>query len=311
MNKRVVAGSKAAGAAARFLWLYPWNCASPTSKTAGMAARFLAICLVCLALAGCGDSDQKDGDGKEQSTIVIAGSTSVQPLSEALAEAYMEQNPDIAIEVQGGGSGQGIKAIRENIADIGALSREVKGDEKNAAAAECVIARDGIAVVVNRNVKVGNLTLEQVKGIYTGEIKNWSDIGGADSPVTVISREAGAGTRSSFTDIAGIAEEGVDHTTKAALVQPSTGAIKKTVAKTPGSIGYISLNILDDTVKSVKIEGAAPTSDNILSGSYKLQRPFLYVMNSHASHAARSFIDFAESQEGQDITKEAGFIPAA
>ncbi len=274
------------------------------------AAGILAFLLVlCLSLAGCGGSDQKDGDGEEQTTIIIAGSTSVQPLSEALAEAYMEQNPNAAIEVQGGGSGQGIKSIKENIADIGALSREIKGDEKNTVAAEHVIARDGIAVVVNPDVRVGDLTLEQIKEIYTGKIKNWKTLGGADRPITVVSREEGAGTRSSFTEIINIAENGVDNTTKAALVQPSTGAIKKTVAKTPDSIGYISLNILDDTVKGVKVEGVAPTVDNILSDDYKLQRPFLYVVNSQVSDAAKEFIGFAMSQEGQKITREAGFIP--
>lgn len=276
--------------------------------TGFIAAGALALCLG-LGLAGCGGSGEMDKDASQRGSIIIAGSTSVQPLSEAMAEAYMEQNRGIEIEVQGGGSGQGIKSIKEKIADIGALSREVKGDEKKTAAEEYVIAKDGIAVVVNKSVKVDNLTLAQIKNIYTGKIKNWRDVGGDDKPITVVSREEGAGTRSSFTEITGIAEDGTDHTTKSALVQPSTGAIKKTVAKTPDSIGYISLNILDDTVKSVKVEGAAPTVEHVLSGTYKIQRPFLYVVNHQLSDTAEAFIDFAMSGEGQKIVEESGFIP--
>lgn len=273
-----------------------------------MSLLLASMLALCLGLEGCGESDESDGK-KERDSIIIAGSTSVQPLSEAIAESYAERDPDISIEVQGGGSGQGIKSIKENIADIGALSREVKGDEKNTVAAEYVIAKDGIAVVVNRDVKVDNLALEEIRKIYTGEIKNWRDVGGDDGPITVVSREEGAGTRSAFTEITGIAADGVDHTTKAALVQPSTGAIKKTVAKTPDSIGYISLNILDDTVKSVKVEGTAPTVANVLSGAYRIQRPFLYVVNSHLSETAKAFITFIMSEDGQKVVEEAGFIP--
>ncbi len=270
-----------------------------------MAISALAL---CLGMAGC-DTGSKDDGKEERGSIIIAGSTSVQPLSEAIAEVYMERNPDVAIEVQGGGSGQGIKSIKENIADIGALSREVKGDEEGAVAEEYMIAKDGIAVVVNKDVKVKELTLEQIKKIYTGKIKNWRDVGGDNRPITVVSREEGAGTRSSFTEITGIAEDGVDHTTKAALVQPSTGAIKKTVAKTPDAIGYISLNILDNTVKSVNVEGTEPTVEHVLSGTYKIQRPFLYVVNGQLSETAKDFIAFILSGEGQKIVEETGFIP--
>lgn len=272
-----------------------------------MSLMAVSVFALCLTMASCG-SREEDGN-EERDSIIIAGSTSVQPLSETIAEVYMEREPNVAIEVQGGGSGQGIKSIKENIADIGALSREVKNDEKSQVAAEYVIAKDGIAVVVNRNVNVENLTLEQIRKIYTGKIKNWRDVGGDDRPITVVSREEGAGTRSSFTEITGIVEDGVDHTTKAALVQPSTGAIKKTVAKTPDAIGYISLNILDDTVKSVKVEGTAPTVDNVLSGTYKIQRPFLYVVNGKLSEPAKAFIAFIMSAEGQRIVAETGFIP--
>lgn len=269
------------------------------------------VLVASLGMAGCGSSGSgSEGDSSASTgSVVIAGSTSVQPLSEAMAEVYMESNPDATVEVQGGGSGQGIKSIEEKIADIGSLSREVKEEEKASVAEEYVIAKDGVAVVVNSGVGVDDLTLEQIKGIYTGEITNWKDVGGDDKAITVVSREEGSGTRGAFTEITGVAEDDVDNTTKDALVQPSTGAVKETIAKTPDSIGYVSLGALDDTVKTVKVEGTEATVDNVLSGDYKIQRPFVYVVNSEMSDAAKAFIDFALSDEGQKIVEENGFIP--
>lgn len=273
-----------------------------------------AVLVASLGMAGCGSG----GDGKDASTnkgsVVIAGSTSVQPLSEAMAEVYMDSNPDVTVEVQGGGSGQGIKSIEEKIADIGSLSREVKDEEKASVAEEYVVAKDGVAVVVNKDVKTDDLTLEQIKDIYTGKITNWKDVGGDDKPITVVSREEGSGTRGAFTEITGVLEKDdagneTDKTTKDALVQPSTGAVKETVAKTPDSIGYVSLGALDDSVKTVKVEGTEATVDNVLSGDYKIQRPFVYVVNSEMSDTAKAFIDFAKGAEGQKIVEENGFIP--
>ena len=241
--------------------------------------------------------------------MTIAGSTSVQPLSEAMAEVYMENNADVTVEVQGGGSGQGIKSVEEKIADIGALSRAVKEEEKGSVAEEYEIAKDGVAVVVNQDVKTDDLKLEQIKDIYTGKIKNWKEVGGDNQPITVVTREEGSGTRGAFTEITGVAEDDKDNTTKDALVQPSTGAVKETVAKTPNSIGYVSLGALDDTVKTVKVEGVDATVDNVLSGDYKIQRPFVYVVNSELSETAKAFIDFALGAEGQKIVEESGFIP--
>ncbi len=269
-----------------------------------------AVLVTSLGMAGCGGSDNGGSGGSAESgTVTIAGSTSVQPLSEAMAEVYMESNSDVNIEVQGGGSGQGIKSIEEKIADIGALSREVKDDEKSSVAEEYVIAKDGVAVVVNKDVKVTDLTLEQIKNIYTGKVKNWKEVGGDDKAITVVSREEGSGTRGAFTEITGVAADDKDNTTKDALVQPSTGAVKETVAKTPDSIGYVSLGALDDTVKTVKVEGVEATVDNVLSGDYKIQRPFVYVVNSELSDTAKAFIDFAMGDEGQKIVEENGFIP--
>lgn len=267
------------------------------------------VLVASLCMAGCGGSDSEEGG-----SVVIAGSTSVQPLSESMAEVYMENNPDVTIEVQGGGSGQGIKSIEEGIADIGSLSREVKDEEKGSVAEEFVIAKDGVAVVVNSDVAVEDLTIEQIKGIYVGEITNWSQVGGADAEITVVTREEGSGTRGAFTELTGVltkddAGNETDNTTKDALVQPSTGAVKETVSTTPNSIGYVSLGSLDDTVKAVKVEGVEASVDTVLSGEYKIQRPFVYVVNGDMTDAAKAFIDFALSAEGQAIVEENGFVP--
>lgn len=273
-----------------------------------------AVLVTSLGLAGCGGGNETAG-GEEGGSVTIAGSTSVQPLSEAMAEVYMDENQGVTVEVQGGGSGQGIKSIEEKIADIGSLSREVKDEEKSSVAQEFVIAKDGVAVVVNADVKTEDLTMDQIKEIYTGKITNWKDVGGDDKKITVVTREEGSGTRGAFTEITGVLEKDdagneTDKTTKDALVQPSTGAVKETVAKTPDSIGYVSLGALDDSVKAVKVEGVDATVEKVLSGEYKIQRPFVYVVNSQMTDTAKAFIDFALSDEGQKIVEENGFIPA-
>ena len=270
------------------------------------------VLVASLGLAGCGGSDEESGSSEGSATsgsVVIAGSTSVQPLSEAMSEVYMEENPDVTVEVQGGGSGQGIKSIEDGIADIGSLSREVGEDEKGSIGEEYVIAKDGVAVIVNADVNVDDLSLEDIKGIYTGEITNWSDVGGDDAEITVVSREEGSGTRGAFTEITGVTVDDVDNTTKDALVQPSTGAVKETVSTTPNSIGYVSLGSLDDSVKVLTVEGVEATSENVVSGDYKIQRPFVYVVGTEVSETAQAFIDFAMSDEGQAIVEENDFIP--
>jgi phosphate transport system substrate-binding protein len=177
-----------------------------------------------------------------------------------------------------------------------------------------VIAKDGVAVIVNPESKVENLTLEQVKKIFTGEITNWSEVGGGNAAIVVVSREEGSGTRGAFTEITKVLEkneagEEVDNTTKDALVQGSTGAVLQTVATTPNTIGYVSLGSLDDTVRAVAVEGVSPNKETVLSGEYKISRPFLYITGGELTEAAQLFIDFVLSDEGQAIVEESGFIP--
>lgn len=278
----------------------------------------LVIILALGALAGCGAAKETPGTGEEAAevtgTVVTAGSTSVQPLSEELAAVFMDAHTGITVEVQGGGSGQGIKAIQEKIADFGALSRNVKDEEKSAVTKEFVIAKDGVAVIVNPESTIENLTIEQIKKIYVGEITNWKEVGGEDAPIVVVSREEGSGTRGAFTEITKVmgkneAGEEVDNTTKDALVQGSTGAVMQTVATTPNTIGYVSLGSLSNTVKAVTVEGVAPSNETVLSGEYKISRPFLYVIGGELTEAAQLFIDFIMSKDGQAIVEESGFIP--
>ena len=156
--------------------------------------------------------------------------------------------------------------------------------------------------------------MEQIRKIYTGEIRNWKEVGGADKAITVVTREEGSGTRGAFTELTGVLTEDaegneVDNTTADALVQSSTGAVMETVSTTPDSIGYVSLGALNDTVKTVKVEGVAATIDTVLSGEYQIQRPFVYVVGAEVSEAAQAFIDFALSEEGQVIVEENGFVP--
>lgn len=278
----------------------------------------LVFVLAMAVLAGCGGkteapegqqpAGQSQGEGKLSGKIVIAGSTSVQPLSDELAAAFKEKYPDVQIEVQGGGSSVGVKSAIDKIVDIGASSRELKEEEKGAGLTEYVIAKDGIAVIVNPANKVENLTMEQIKKIFTGEITNWKEVGGEDKAITVVSREEGSGTRGAFIEITGVEGKDVsgnkaDLTTKNALVQPSTGAVKQTVANTPEAIGYVSMGALDDMVKAVKVEGVEATEENVKNGTFKISRPFLYLTNGEESEVVKAFIEFVLG-EGQEVVKK-------
>jgi phosphate transport system substrate-binding protein len=285
-------------------------------KMAGKGlALALAAGLLLMGFVACGKSDEETAESGSvgSGTVVIAGSTSVQPLSEMLAETFTEVNRDISIEGQGGGSGQGVKAIQEGIADFGALSREVKEEEKEIAAVTYVLAKDGIAVVVNGESAVSNLSIEQLKGIFTGQIVNWEALGGQDEKIVVVAREEGSGTRSAFGELTKVIDKDaagaeIDSTVASALIQGSTGAVTQTVAEAPGAIGYISLGSLNDSVKAVSVEGTQANTETVLNGSYKLSRPFLYIASGEPGGAAKVWIDFVLSEAGQDIVEEAGFI---
>ena len=273
----------------------------------------LTLALALGLLSGCAAKTETPAAEALRGKVVVAGSTSVQPLSEELAAAFMAANTGVTIEIQGGGSGVGIKAAQDKIADFGSSSRDLKDEEKATIASEYVIAKDGVSVVLDPTNAVTDLTLDQIKQIFTGKITNWKEVGGADATIVVVSREEGSGTRGAFVEITKVSEKdaagtAVDNTTKDALVQPSTGAVKQTVASTPNTIGYISIGALDDTVKAIKVEGIDATEANVLSGDYKISRPFLYLSNTELTPVAQAFLDFILSAEGQAIVAK-DFVP--
>jgi phosphate transport system substrate-binding protein len=250
-----------------------------------------------------GASDDAEASGVE-GTVTMAGSTSVQPLSEELAAAFMENNPDARIEVSGGGSGAGVTAAQDNAADFGAASREIAEDETGIE--EWVIAIDGIAVIVHPDNPVSDLALEDITSIFSGDITNWSEVGGDDQDIVVISREDGSGTRDAFTDIVlGDAE-----LVESALIQNSTGAVAEGVANDPNAIGYVSVGAMNDSVKGLAVDGAEPTDEAIASGDYPVSRPFNYVSNEEEdlSEVAQAFLDFVLSDEGQQVVEDNDFI---
>lgn len=230
-------------------------------------------------------------------TINIAGSTSVQPLSDELAKAFMAKYPKVKVFVQGGGSGAGIKAAMTGTADIGSSSRELESGEKGLN--EFPIAMDGIAVIVHpSNKKVKDLTMDELKGIFGGKITNWKKLGGANAKIVIVNREAGSGTRGAFEEMVMGKNSPLSND---CLVQASTGAVKSTVAITPEAIGYISMGYIDNTVKAIKVDGFTANEDNVKAKNYKIARPFLYLTKSKPTGLVKAYLDFVLGPEGQKI----------
>ncbi|MBU7005499.1 phosphate ABC transporter substrate-binding protein [Phosphitispora fastidiosa] len=276
-------------------------------KSLKIAAVMVLVVVTAVFAAGCGRSEQKDNENASDvsGTVKVAGSTSVQPLSEELVAAFEEQYSDVMVNVQGGGSSAGVEAANSGTANIGTSSRELKDEEKAYGLTETAVARDGIAVVVNPANNLADLTVEQVKKIFSGEIKNWNEVGGGNKPITVIVREAGSGTRGAFEEIV----LGDDAKFIAnAIVQNSTGAVKKGVISDPYAVGFISMGSVDSAVKAVKVDGVAASAETVIDGSYKIARPFLYLTKGEPDAATKAFIEFVLSAEGQQIVAEE-FIP--
>ncbi|MFZ5452166.1 MAG: phosphate ABC transporter substrate-binding protein [Thermodesulfobacteriota bacterium] len=234
--------------------------------------------------------------------VCVAGSTSVQPFAEKLAEVYMHQHPQVRIDVQGGGSSAGIFAAQQGAADLGASSRELVKAEK--ALHEIPIAWDGIAVIVHPSNPLSNLTLEQLRRIFQGKITDWRDLGLPPHAIDLISREEGSGTREAFEHLV----MGKIEVTHGALVQDSNGAVREIVAGDPYALGYISAGLVDDRVKAVAIDGVLPTRDNIKNQKYKLVRRFLLVGRKMPAGQCRGFIDFILSPQGQRLLEAEGLV---
>ena len=273
-----------------------------TTRKNHILGGFALVILLLTAVFGAGCISTEDTE-----TISIAGSTTVLPVAQAAAEEYMNQHSNADIQVSGGGSGVGATSVIGGTADIGMLSRDLKASEKEGnTLKEFVVGKDGIALVGHPSNTVADLSLEQVKAIYQGTITNWKEVGGADLEIVLIGRDSSSGTREFFTEFV------LDKEDAAKEMQElnSNGAVAQAVSITPGAIGYVSLEYVDDSLKAFSIAGVAPTVDNVISGVYEINRPLLMVTNGEPEGLAADYLAFILSEEGQQILKDSGFIPA-
>ncbi len=265
-------------------------------------------------LTGCGGNiDTTDtntpadtaSSSSQNATVSTDGSTSMEKVIGYLSESYMEENKNVKVTYNPTGSGSGIQAVSEGRCDIGLSSRDLKDDEKQTLD-QTVVAIDGIAIIVNPENNVENLSVEQIAKIYTGEIANWSEVGANDAPIVLIGREAASGTRDGFEAITNTKDKcqyGQELT--------STGDVIQTVASNPNAIGYASLAAIKDTVKVVNVDNVAPSKETIQDGSYKIQRDFVLVTKKDTplSSEAQKFFDFATSKDADTLIEQAGAIP--
>jgi len=243
------------------------------------------------------------GCGRPKISITMAGSTAFQPFAEKLAELYMTARAGVNITVQGGGSAVGIQSALSGAAQIG-MADLVELPPEAEALTKATVAKDGIAVVVNPANAVANLTTEQIRDIFNGNVKNWRDIGGVDHEIVVASREAGSGTRSSFEQII----QGIN-LTRDAIVQDSNGTIRETVANDAHAIGYLSHGLLNEKIKAIHVNGWPCTTEDIIEGNYALVRPIYLLTQGEPQGAVKDFIDYVLSSEGQEVIKTSGLVP--
>ncbi len=287
----------------------------------GIAAFLLISLLMIGALSACSkqnednsgndteniEADKGTGASSDLSgTITMAGSTSMEKLSNVVAEAFMEKYPEVTVSAEFIGSSAGVEAVLAGTVNIGNASRNLKDTEKNAGAVENIVAIDGIAVVLDKANIMTNLTKDQLIQIYTGQINNWSHIGGLDQPIVVVGREAGSGTRGAFEELLGIEDQG-----KYSNEINSTGGVMAKVTSTPGAIGYVSLDIVDDTVAAAKVDGVEPTEENIKAGTYLLSRPFVMSTKGEIttqSKEVQALFEYLKSDEGKQLIKNIGLI---
>ena len=273
---------------------------------------FLLACVLSVSLVGCGNSNEgstTSGNNEISGEVALDGSTSMEKMMTLLQEAIKESYPNLTLETQFTGSGTGIKSVTAGKADIGNSSRALKDEEKSAGLTENIVALDGIAVIVDKNNSVSDLTKEQLADIYTGKIRNWKEVGGADQNIVVVGREAGSGTRDGFEDILGVKDK-----CQYANQLNETGAVVAKVQETAGAIGYASLDVAQDskdTVNILKVSGVEPSEATILDGSYELQRPFVMATKGTIEEQkpeVKAVFDYINSEAGQTIIKKAGLV---
>ncbi len=265
-----------------------------------VVAIVLVLVLALAMFTGCAK--------KESGSVSTDGSTSMEKVIGALGEQFMKDNDGITFTYNPTGSGSGITAVSEGRCDIGLSSRALKDDEAASGLTGTTVALDGIAIIVNPENPVSDLTIEQIAAVYTGEITNWKDLGGSDAEIVLIGREAGSGTRDGFESITGTKDS-----CQYRQELTSTGDVIATVASNPNAIGYASLAALKDTVKALSVDGVAPGEAAVKDGSYKVQRPFVLVTKTGAqlSDAAQKFFDYAISADAAGLISAAGAVPVA
>ena len=287
-------------------------------------AILLTLTMALSLLAGCGSSKKEEQPAETNDTkteqpaeaapaplsgaVALNGSTSMEKVVGALGEQFMSDNSGVSVTYDATGSGAGIEAASNGSADIGLSSRGLKDEEKASGLVGTTVALDGIAVIVNPANKVADLTVEQIAKIFTGEITDWSELGGAAGTISCIGREAGSGTRDGFESITGTKDA-----CKMDQELTSTGAVIEAVAGNPNAIGYASLSELKDSVKAVTVNGVACSEETVLDGSYEIQRPFVFVTKDgvELSDQAQAFFDFATSAEANELIRAAGAVPVA
>ena len=293
-----------------------------------MVAILTAATMVAAGVMGCGSSDtnadannsndnttQTESQATDNNTadntdlsgsVTLAGSTSMEKLANAMNEAFMEKYPNVSATAEFTGSSAGIESLAAGSVDIGDASRALSDDEKGQGIVENIVAIDGIAVITDTDNTITDIKSEDLAKVYTGEITNWKDLGGKDEQIVVIGREAGSGTRDAFEELMDVKDS-----CKYAQELDSTGAVLAKVATTPGAVGYVSLDVLGDTVNGLKINSVEPTEENILAGTYVLQRPFVMATKgeiSEQSEQVQAYFDFINSEDGQNVIKSVGLI---
>ena len=270
----------------------------------------LLTCLLAVGLVGCGGDNKNDSastDNTELSgKVSLDGSTSMEKFVNGLKEAMAEKYPNLLLEPQFTGSGTGIQSCIAGTADIGNSSRALKDEEKAQGLVENIVAIDGIAVVVDKDNTIGGVTKDQLIKIYTGQIKNWKEINGKDQKIVVIGREASSGTRGAFEEILDVEEK-----CQYAQELNETGAVMAAVAATPGAIGYVSLDNVDDSVIALQLDGVAPSEETVKDGTYALQRPFVMATKGsieEQNEQVKAIFDFIDSEEGQKVIKAVGLV---
>jgi phosphate transport system substrate-binding protein len=262
--------------------------------------------LIVIGLTGCSQAAVPAGNGliELRGTINEAGSTSVQPLAEMMAKAFMQKYPDVTVNISGGGSSAGVKAVAAGTVDIGAVSREILINEPDLIT--YCIARDGVAIVVHESNALTGINIENVAKIYAGEITNWKEVGGADERIVVISREEGSGTREVFDEF--VIKPYHKKIKAGALFFDSNGAIRTKVSSEKNAIGYLSFGYIEG-LKPLMLNNVAPTVENVQNGRYPIVRRLYFITKNIPSEPVRSFIDYCRSNEGQKIVESQGYIP--